>query len=81
MYVTPEIEICVDEPVEVSVDDPENLMWLAEQSEGVSVDDPYDLMWLAEQSEEVSVDGPLVMPVSHWAGKSYSQHNLVSLWV
>ncbi|XP_046889022.1 FERM domain-containing protein 6-like isoform X2 [Hypomesus transpacificus] len=62
-----EIEICVDEPVEVSVDDPENLMWLAEQSEGVSVDDPYDLMWLAEQSEEVSVDGPLVMPVSHWA--------------
>ena len=39
MYVTPEIEICVDEPVEVSVDDPENLMWLAEQSEGVSVDD------------------------------------------
>ena len=80
MYVTPEIELCVDDPVEDSVDDPDDLMWLAEQSEGVSVDDPDDLMWLAKQSP-VSVDGPLVMPVSHWAGKSYSQHNLVSLCV
>ncbi|XP_062330627.1 FERM domain-containing protein 6 isoform X2 [Osmerus eperlanus] len=74
-----EIELCVDEPVEVSVDDPADLMWLAEQSEGVSVDDPDDLMWLAEQSEGVSVDGPLVMPVSHWADVAMEMKQVLKL--
>lgn len=36
----PEVELCVDEPEEVLVDDPDEIPWLAELSRGVSVDGP-----------------------------------------
>lgn len=52
-----EIELCVDEPVEMSVDDPDETVRLSELLDGVSVDGPLTM-----------TGTPWIDPTSPWTG-------------